>query len=67
MKEDMRMDENGLVIINPVDAEPMIKDDPDVAEALLITTWIKKGEAILISEKDFKELLDKHGQYFSKE
>lgn len=67
MKEDMRMDEDGLVIINPVDAEPMIKDDPDVAEALLITTWIKKGEAILISEKDFKEFLDKHGQYFSKE
>lgn len=66
-KDNMKMDEPGLIIINPIDAETMIKEDPDCADALLITTYIERGHAVLVYEKDFLEFMESKGEYFSKE
>ena len=66
-KDSIKMDEAGLIIVNPIDAEPMIKENPDCTDALLITTYIERGRAVLVYEKDFLEFMESKGEYFSKE
>lgn len=66
-KDNMKMEEAGLIIINPIDAESLVKVDPECADVLLITTFIEKGCAILVYEKDFLEFIETKGEYFAKE
>ena len=49
----MKEDEICVVFMNPTDAEKMIKEDPNVIDALVITKLIPDGEAIVIPRDEF--------------
>jgi hypothetical protein len=66
-KDNMEMDETGLIIVNPIDAESLVKADPECADVLLITTFIENEHAILVYEKDFLEFIETKGECFAKE